>query len=161
MGLQEIMQPHWTSTSHQKWNRSHKNDKCSKFLYSSCRLLLSRWVLSHSLWPHGLQHTRLPCPSLSPGVFQTHVPSVSNALQSKHLILWLPLLLPPSVFPSIRVFSNESAHSTYLRWCIWRTQPRAWHTTDAQQMSTFPQVVKVERGVLSRQRSMCKSPGMR
>ena len=32
------------------------------------RLLFSCLVVSDSLWPHGLQHTRLPCPSLSPGV---------------------------------------------------------------------------------------------
>ena len=31
-------------------------------------LLFSCSVVSDSLWPHGLQHTRLPCPSLSPGV---------------------------------------------------------------------------------------------
>ena len=29
-------------------------------------LLFSHSVVSNSLWPHGLQHTRLPCPSLSP-----------------------------------------------------------------------------------------------
>ena len=31
-------------------------------------LLFSRSVVSSSLQPHGLKHTRLPCPSLSPGV---------------------------------------------------------------------------------------------
>ena len=31
-------------------------------------LLFSHSVTSNSLWPHGLQHARLPCPSLSPGV---------------------------------------------------------------------------------------------
>ena len=31
-------------------------------------LLFSHWVVSDSLWPHGLKHTRLPCPSLSPKV---------------------------------------------------------------------------------------------
>ena len=31
-------------------------------------LLFSCEVVSNSLWPHGLQHARLPCPSLSPGV---------------------------------------------------------------------------------------------
>ena len=31
-------------------------------------LLFSYSVVSASLWPHGLQHARLPCPSLSPGV---------------------------------------------------------------------------------------------
>ena len=33
-----------------------------------------RWVMSDSLWPHGLQHTRLPCPSLSPGVCSNSCP---------------------------------------------------------------------------------------
>ena len=35
---------------------------------SSPLLLFSRSVMSNSLWPHGLQHARLPCPSLSPRV---------------------------------------------------------------------------------------------
>ena len=56
-----------------------------------------------SLWPHGLQHARLPCPSPTPGVY-----SDSCRL----------LLLPPSIFPSMRVFSNESA--LHIRW------PKYW-----------------------------------
>ena len=35
--------------------------------------------------------------------------SIELVMPSNHLILWRPLLLPPSFFPSIRVFSNESA----------------------------------------------------
>ena len=35
--------------------------------------------------------------------------SIESVMPSNHLILCRPLLLPPSVFPSIRVFSNESA----------------------------------------------------
>ena len=35
--------------------------------------------------------------------------STESAMQSNHLTLCCPLLLPPSIFPSIRVFSNESA----------------------------------------------------
>ena len=38
------------------------------FLITCLFLLFSRSVMSSSLWPHGLQHARLPCPSLSPGV---------------------------------------------------------------------------------------------
>ena len=34
--------------------------------------------------------------------------SIESVMPSNHLILWCPLL-PPSIFPSIRVFSNESA----------------------------------------------------
>ena len=37
-------------------------------------LLFSRSVASNSLWPHGLQHTRLPCPLLSPGVCSNSCP---------------------------------------------------------------------------------------
>ena len=42
-----------------------------------------------------------------PQLAQTHVHSVSDAIQSSHPLL--PLLFLPSVFPSIRVFSSESA----------------------------------------------------
>ena len=42
---------------------------------------------------------------------QTHVYRASDAI---HLILCCPLLLPPSIFPSIRIFSNESA--LHIRW---------------------------------------------
>ena len=35
--------------------------------------------------------------------------SIASVMSSNHLILCPPLLLPPSIFPSIRVFSNESA----------------------------------------------------
>ena len=37
--------------------------------------------------------------------------SMESVMPSNHLILCRPLLLPPSIFPSIRVFSNESATS--------------------------------------------------
>ena len=45
--------------------------------------------MSNSLWPCGLQHTRLPCPPLSAEFAQTHVHWVSDAIQPSH-----PLLLP-------------------------------------------------------------------
>ena len=38
----------------------------------------------------------------------TKLMSIESVMPFKHLILWRPLLLPSSVFPSIRVFSNES-----------------------------------------------------
>ena len=44
--------------------------------------------------------------------------SIELVMPSNHLILCFPLLLPPSVFPSIRVFSNESA--LRIRW------PKYW-----------------------------------
>ena len=44
--------------------------------------------------------------------------SIKSVMPSNHLIFCPPLLLPPSVFPSIRVFSNESA--LHIRW------PKDW-----------------------------------
>ena len=64
--------------------------------------------LSHvdSLRPHGLQHARLPCHP-TPRVY-------SNSCPSNHLILCCSLLLLPSIFLSIRIFSNESV--LRIRW---------------------------------------------
>ena len=47
--------------------------------------------------------------------------SIESVMPSNHLILCRPLLLLPSVFPSIRVFSNESA--LHIRW------PQYWSVT--------------------------------
>ena len=74
--------------------------------------------MSNSLRPHGLQCTRLPCPSLSPGVSSKTSLSIESMMPSTHLILCHPLLLLPSIFPSIRVFSNELA--LHIRW------PKYW-----------------------------------
>ena len=63
---------------------------------------------------HGLQHARLPCVSQSLLRFL----SIESVILSNHLVLCHPLLLLPSVFPSIRVFSNESA--LCMRW------PKYW-----------------------------------
>ena len=70
--------------------------------------------MSDSLWPHGLQHARLPCPSLSPRVGSNSCP----LMISKPLALCHNLLPLPSVFPSIRVFSSESV--LRIRW------PKYW-----------------------------------
>ena len=45
--------------------------------------------------------------------------SITSVMPSNHLILCHPLLLPPSIFPSIKVFSNES--TLYIRW------PKYWN----------------------------------
>ena len=63
--------------------------------------------MSDSLWPHDLQHTRLPCPSPSPGV-NSHVCWVSDAIQPSHPLL-PPSLLRLLTFPRTRVFSGELA----------------------------------------------------
>ena len=68
--------------------------------------LFSRSVMSDSFWPHGLQYARLPCPSPSPRVC-SDCTSIESVMPSNHLVLCHPLLLLTSVFPNIRVFSNE------------------------------------------------------
>ena len=68
----------------------------------------SHSVMSDSLLIHRLQHARPPCPSPTPGVYSNSCPLSHDAIQPPRL-LSPPSLLPPSIFPSIRVFSNESA----------------------------------------------------
>ena len=73
----------------------------------------SHSIICDSLWPHGLQHARLPCPLLILEPTQTHV---HDAIQPSHLCC--ALLLLPSIFPSIRVFPGESI--LHIRW------PKDW-----------------------------------
>ena len=63
-----------------------------------------------SLRPHGLQHAGIPCPSPTPGVYSNSCPLSPWC----HLILCRPLFLLPSIFPSIKVFSNELV--LQIRW---------------------------------------------
>ena len=80
-------------------------------------MLLSCSVMSDSLCLYGLQHTRLPCLSLTSRSL-LRLKSIESMMPSNHLILCHPLLLLPSIFLSIRVFSNESVLCT--RW------PKYW-----------------------------------
>ena len=80
-------------------------------------LLLISQVMYDSLRPDGLQHARFPCLSPSPGMCPSSCP-IESVKPSNLRILCGPLLLLPSIFPSIRVFSNESA--VWIRW------PKYW-----------------------------------
>ena len=60
--------------------------------------------MSNSLWPHGLQHTRPPCPSPTPGVYPDSCPL---SWWCHPTISFCHPLLLPSIIASIRVFSNE------------------------------------------------------
>ena len=75
-------------------------------------LQFSRSDVSDSLRPHALQHARPPCPLPTLSLLQ-HM-SIESAMSSNHLVLCCTLLLLPSIFPSIRVFSNESV--LHIRW---------------------------------------------
>ena len=72
--------------------------------------------MSDSLRPHGLQNTRPPCPSPTPGAYS--ISSIELVMPSNHLILCHPLLLPPSILPSIMVISKETV--LHIRW------PKYW-----------------------------------
>ena len=74
----------------------------------------SRLVVSHSFEPHGLQQARLPCLSPTPRACSDSYPWS----WWRHLILCRPILLLPSVFPRIRLFSSESVF--HIRW------PKYW-----------------------------------
>ena len=73
-------------------------------------------VVFDSLRPQGLPHARPPCPSPTPRVYSNS--SIELVMPSNHLILCHPLLIMPSIFPSIRVFSNETV--LRIRW------PKYW-----------------------------------
>ena len=85
-------------------------------------------VVSDSLQPHGPQHTRLPCPSPTPGACSDSCPS-SQWMPSNHLKLCHSLLLLPSIFPSIRVFSNELV--LRIRW------PKYWFSFSISPSSKY------------------------
>ena len=77
------------------WDVFHKNAVsacwkfCSNLAWCSIMLWLSCSVVFNSLWPHGLKHTRLPCPSLSPRVCPNLWP----------LSQWCHPTISPSVIP--------------------------------------------------------------
>ena len=83
---------------------------------STATLLFSRSAVSDSATPR----TAARPASLSFTVSRSllKLMSIESVMPSNHLILCCPLLLLPSIFPSIRVFSNESA--LHIRW------PKCW-----------------------------------
>ena len=76
----------------------------------------SRSVVSYSLRPHGLQLTRPPYPSPTSRVYSNSCPL--SRWCHPTISSCRPLLLLPSILPSIRVFSNESV--LHVRW------PKYW-----------------------------------
>ena len=76
---------------------------------------LSHVRLSATPWTAGPQASRSFTISRSWLKFM----SIESVMPSNHLILCCPLLLPPSIFPSIRIFSNES--TLHIRW------PKYWN----------------------------------
>ena len=88
---------------------------CQKNLEASVQFSCS--VVSDSLGPHGLQHTRRPCPSLTPRVYSNSSP-LSQWCHSTISSSVFPFSSCLQSFPAIRVFSNESVF--HIRW------PKYW-----------------------------------
>ena len=78
--------------------------------------LFSHPVMSDSSWPHGLQHNRLPCPSISPWVCSNSCP-LSQCCHPTISSPVIPFSSCPQSF-SVLVFSNESVFC--IRW------PKYW-----------------------------------
>ena len=91
------------------------NFLCTVLLFPSVQF--SRSVVSDPLQPHEPQHARPPL-SITNSRSLPKLMSIELVIPSNHLILCCPLLLLPSIFPSSRVFSNESA--LHIRW------PKYW-----------------------------------
>ena len=85
-------------------------------MHTKISVQFSLSVMSDSLRPHVLHHSRLPCPSRTSSL--SKLMSIESVMTSNHHILCRPLLLLPSIFPRVRVFSNESA--LCIRW------PKYW-----------------------------------
>ena len=69
-------------------------------------LLFSNSVMPNSLQPHGLAHQASLSFTISWSLLK--LMSIDLVMPSNHLVLWCPLLLLLSMFPSIRVFSKVS-----------------------------------------------------
>ena len=89
------------------WNFSRLWNYIMKNSHYSVRFFATPWTAAHQA-------------SLSITNFQSWLKliSIKSVMPSNHLILYRPLLLPPSIFPSIRVFSSESV--LRVRW------PKHW-----------------------------------
>ena len=111
-------------------NRRVRKDLASEVMLSCCCCSVAQSY--PTLQPHGLQLSRLP--SLSFTISQSLLKpiSIESVMPSNHLILCRPLLLLPSIFPRIRVFSNESV--LHIRW------PKYWNFS----FSISPSNVRVD-----------------
>ena len=115
--------------SSHKWKCPRGKVQCLSVWHSCGKVLGKDWVgqkhcSCFSIISHGetqtdiltnlihRQHTRPPSPSPTPRVYPNSCPLISDTIQPSHPLSYLFLL--PSIFPSIRVYSNESA--LRIRW---------------------------------------------
>ena len=87
-----------------------REERRQKDAFSSVQF--SRSIMSDSVTPRSAAHQASLSITNSWSLLKPM--SIKLVIASNHLMLCRPLLLPPSIFPSIRVFSNESA--LCIRW---------------------------------------------
>ena len=97
------------------WLYTHTLYKCTHTCISSVQF--NRSVVSDSLQPPWTA-AHQASPSITNSQSLLKLMSIESVMPSSHLILCRPLLLPPSILPSIRVFSNESV--LHIMW------PKCW-----------------------------------
>ena len=108
----------WLNRCHFWWCPINKLSKEETHLLNLLIETLQSTQSCPTLWdPMDCSTPGLPVFHQLPELTQTHV--LESVMPSNHLILCHPLLLPPSIFPRIRVFSSESVL------CI--TWPKYWH----------------------------------
>ena len=121
--------------------------------------------MSNSLWLNGLQHARPPCPTNSQSLLK--LMSIKSVMSSNHLILYCPLIPPPSIFSSIRSFSisqffpsgsqniGVSASASLLPMNIQEWFPLGWtggspcSPRDSQESSPKPQFKSINSSAFS------------
>ena len=94
--------------------RQHKMGRFHKFIFHKFSSVAQLCPTLCKL----MDCARQASPSITSSWSLLRLMSIKSVMPSNHLNLCCPLLLPPSIFPSIRVFSNESV--LYIRW------PKYW-----------------------------------
>ena len=103
----------WNNTCHLGKTFVKKGNVYWELQFSSVQSLSCVWLFA-TPWTAAHQASL----SITNSQSSLKLMSIEWVMSSNHLILCRPLFLPPSIFPNIRVFSNESGHC--IRW------PKYW-----------------------------------
>ena len=111
----------WVAISFSRASSQPRNQTC---LSCICRWIFYYWATKDALSVQSLSHVRLfvtlwttarqASLSFTNSQSLLKLMPIESVMPSNHLILCHPLLLPPSIFPSIRVFSSEPV--LHIRW---------------------------------------------
>ena len=121
---------HWVGKSQTQLSNSHIHMYVCNQVTFTGDLLFSCSVTSDSMTPWTAAHQASLSFTTSWSLLK--LMSIVSVMLSNHLILCWPLLLLLSIFPSVRVFSNESAlHIRYVNWpsCLLHAKPLQWYLT--------------------------------